>query len=149
MPRMLATRPAFLSVPVLVAAALTALLGWSATAWVLRWPTPPATLPFAVVSPAGGDSTQTSSDLAGVARALGAAANTPAQTPAPAEAVLVLSGVAVPAVALIGVNGQPVKPVRVGQTVMPGWQLQSVSRLEAVLVSGQGATMTLRLPARP
>lgn len=135
------------NLPWLCTALLALLLGWSVTAWVLRWPTTTQPLPFEVVSPAAHEMVRTA-DASALARVLGAPAGVAPEAPA-AQAVLALSGVVVPQVALIAVNGQAAKPVRLGQEVMPGWRLQSVHRQEAVLVSPQGGQQTLRLPARP
>ena len=127
----------------LVAALLAALLGWSVMAWVLKWPQPnsaPLVAPTASV---------VTVDTALVARALG---ETQAVQAAPVNAVLVLSGVVAPqqggqGAAVISVNGQAPKPVRVGQAVNADWRLASVGPREAVVVSPQGARMTLNLPA--
>jgi len=112
-------------------------------AWVLKWPqasSAPLVAPTASV---------VTVDTALVARALG---ETQAVQAAPVSAVLVLSGVVVAqqdaqGVAVISVNGQAPKPVRVGQAVNADWRLASVGPREAVVVSAQGARMTLTLPA--
>jgi general secretion pathway protein C len=129
--------------PLLVSAVLAGLLGWSVMAWVLKWPqasSAPLVAPTASV---------VTFDTALVARALG---ETQAVEAAPVNAVLVLSGVVVAqqdaqGVAVISVNGQAPKPVRVGQAVNADWRLASVGPREAVVVSAQGARMTLTLPA--
>jgi general secretion pathway protein C len=128
--------------PLLVSAVLAGLLGWSVMAWVLKWPqasSAPLVAPTASV---------VTFDTALVARALG---ETQAVEAAPVNAVLVLSGVVVAqqdaqGVAVISVNGQAPKPVRVGQAVNADWRLASVGPREAVVVSAQGARMTLTLP---
>ncbi len=128
--------------PLWVAAVLAGLVGWSVMAWVLKWPQP-SPLPLAT---AVSDAPKTV-DTALVARALGETQAVEVQT----NAVLVLSGVVAgqgtQGAAVISINGQVAKPVRVGQAVNADWRLASVTAREAVLVSPQGARMTLSLPA--
>ena len=129
--------------PLLVAAVLAGLVGWSVMAWVLKWPQP-SPLPLAT---AVSEAPKTV-DTALVARALGDSQAVEVQ----ANAVLVLSGVVAASqgtqgAAVISINGQVGKPVRVGQAVNADWRLASVTAREAVLLSPQGARMTLSLPA--
>ena len=128
--------------PLWVAAVLAGLLGWSVMAWVLKWPQP-SPLP---VAESLSDAPRTV-DTALVARALGQTQAVEVQT----NAVLVLSGVVAgqgaQGAAVIAINGQAAKPVRVGQAVNADWRLAAVTAREAVLVSPQGARMTLSLPA--
>ena len=128
--------------PLLVAAVLAGLVGWSVMAWVLKWPQP-SPLPLAT---AVSEAPKTV-DTALVARALGDSQAVEVQ----ANAVLVLSGVVAgqgaQGAAVISINGQAAKPVRVGQAVNADWRLASVTAREAVLLSPQGARMTLSLPA--
>lgn len=128
--------------PLWVAAVLAGLLGWSVMAWVLKWPQP-SPLP---VAESLSDAPKTA-DTALVARALGQTQAVEVQT----NSVLVLSGVVAgqgaQGAAVISINGQAAKPVRVGQAVNADWRLASVTAREAVLVSPQGARMTLSLPA--
>ena len=49
--------------------------------------------------------------------------------------------------ALISVDGQPAKPVRVGALVEGAWLLRSVTGRRAVLSSSDGSQMTLELPS--
>lgn len=128
--------------PLWVAAVLAGLLGWSVMAWVLKWPQP-SPLPMAESL---SDAPKTV-DTALVARALGQTQAVEVQT----NSVLVLSGVVAgqgaQGAAVISINGQVAKPVRVGQAVNADWRLASVTARDAVLVSPQGARMTLSLPA--
>jgi general secretion pathway protein C len=91
-----------------------------------------------------------------VARLLGAmplAAAGPASVAAPAQRFALLGVVARAAgqgVALISVDGQPARPLRVGALIAPGYRLQAVGPREAVLVNDAQALVQIRvlLPAR-
>lgn len=58
----------------------------------------------------------------------------------------VAAGKAQGGAALISVDGQPARPVRVGATLEGGLVLQSVTGRRAVLSSGDGPGLTLELP---
>lgn len=68
--------------------------------------------------------------------------------PAPSRYALlgVVAGKARGGAALISVDGQPARPVRVGAPVEGGLVLQSVTGRRAVLSSGDGPGVTLELP---
>ena len=61
-------------------------------------------------------------------------------------ALLGVAGNAHGGAALISVDGQPAKPVRVGATVAGALVLKSVTGRRAVLSSGDGPGLTLELP---
>ncbi len=139
--------------PALVSFSLWALTAASFTGWGLAlWPTDQR--PVAVVAmkaPGAGDMAGLKADISKV---LGRQPEVVAQAPAMASRLSLL-GVArasdQQAVALISVDGQPVKPVMRGVEVLPGLLLQSVSLEEAVLgVSLHGpAALVLPMPKRP
>lgn len=91
-----------------------------------------------------------------VARLLGAmplAAAGPAFVAGPAQRFALLGVVARAAgqgVALISVDGQPARPLRVGAQIAPGYRLQAVGLREAVLVGDAQALVQILvlLPAR-
>lgn len=91
-----------------------------------------------------------------VARLLGAmplAAAGPASVAAPAQRFAlqgVVAGAAGQGVALMSVDGQPARPLRVGAQIAPGYRLQAVGPREAVLVNDAQALVQIRvlLPAR-
>ena len=137
--------------PGLVAGLLWLLAGLSAGYWILlAWGRSPVTpvagaVPLAVVS-----------DVASVARALGAAAPTPAAetaSTAPAVSRYSLLGVVDQpghqGAALIALDGQPPRPYRVGASLEGGLVLQSVDRRSARLgATPDGPVMVeLTLPA--
>jgi general secretion pathway protein C len=74
-----------------------------------------------------------------------------AAPPAPSRYALlgVAAGNAQGGAALISVDGQPARPVRVGAAVEGALVLQSVTGRRAVLSSGDGAGLTLELPPLP
>lgn len=132
------------------------LAGSSLAYWGLRWASQPAGLPVAPAvsaAPAGG-----AADAQALARALGAGGPlVPSAAPAAAVssrfALLgVLSGrQSGGGAALISVDGQPPKPVRLGQPVDGALWLVGLGPREAQLgPSAQGpATVTLEVPRRP
>ena len=128
--------------PWLAAACIAGLLGWSVTYWVLRWPAPGVDAPLpASTAPA------TTPDVHALARVLGQREAVPVVN----ETLVVLYGVAVGSrpeqgAAVIAVNGQSARSVRVGQAVNDQWRLSSVAAREARLVSAQGQSLTLKLP---
>jgi general secretion pathway protein C len=127
-----------------------ALVAWSAVSWGLRW-WPQAPAPE-VGAPAV--RAQDAADVAAMARALGAFSVVRQAEPASSSAAsrFVLVGVVADAThqgtALIAVDNQAVRPVRVGAEVAPGVLLQSVNARQAVLAQDrQGPavqTLTLR-----
>jgi len=74
-----------------------------------------------------------------------------AEAPPPTPSRFALLGVAAGnghgGAALISIDGQPAKPVRVGASVEGALVLQSVTGRRAVLSSGDGPQVTLELPA--
>jgi len=132
---------------------LTTTLLWCAAAAsvayaVLHFPQGTSLAPVPVASSSAGGG----SAPAGVARALGAAAAAPASA-TPQASRYQLMGVIASGTgegsALIGIDGQPPKAFRVGQTVAPGLLLQGLSARQARLGAQMGgATLsTLALPA--
>lgn len=148
----------------LVTLAVWLALGWSASAWVMQaWQTPsavPSSSPALV--PASADA-PTAAGAAAVgpeaARLLGAPASSAAEVVVSPSLVsrLKLVGVASAGAqrgaALIGIDGQPPKPYRIGQAVVDGLVLQSVDRLAARLgaqVGGPSAVqLDMPLPRQP
>lgn len=62
----------------------------------------------------------------------------------------VIVGKAGQGTALLSVDGQPARPLTVGAQIAPGWVLESVSQLEAVLHdSTQGRRQVISLLSRP
>ena len=139
--------------PLLVTFSLWALVAASATAWSLSlWHSdPPAVDSVGLPSDSGFFKTVSADDIA---RLLGHRATDPvAMQPASADPLasrLTLLGVAKAgssrAVALIAVDGQATKPVRLGEEVLPGWVLQSVEPDQAALGSGMQTPPALVLP---
>ena len=129
--------------PWLAAALVAGLLGWSLTFWVLRWPAPSTDMPVpAMATPT------VATDVNALARVLGQRETVPVVN----ETLMVLYGVAVGSrpelgAAVIAVNGQSARSVRVGQAVNDQWRLASVAAREAHVVSVQGQSLTLKLPA--
>lgn len=125
--------------------ALATLLVWvlaagSAVFWLLRLGDGAPLLQAPVAGAAGPSS---GVDTASVARALGArAAEASAPVPADIGTRLVLSGIlthGVGGAALIAVDGQPARPVRVGTAIAGldgGWMLRSVAPHAVVLAAG-------------
>ena len=139
--------------PALASFALWALAAGSFTGWALAlWPTDQR--PVAVVAMAAPAAADMSGLKADLSKVLGRQPEAMAQAPALASRLSLL-GVARAgdnqAVALISVDGQPVKPVLRGAEVLPGLLLQSVTLEEAVLgVTPQGpAALVLPMPKRP
>lgn len=132
-----------------VARALTLCIWLAAAAsvafWVLRWPQPDpisaSTVP--AFQPDASQPGQT------VARALGhrAEPNTPAPTQTSSQHQLlgVIASASGQGSALIATDGQPPKAYRVGQSVIEGWTLVSLTARQARLKSGS-AEMVLELP---
>lgn len=135
----------------IVTFAVAGLAAASAMYWGFKgWsPVVPSTAPAVVLAQASPVTSQT------VARALGGGLVTPvasgAQVP-PAASRYVLVGVVAKGsragAALISVDGQEAKPVRVGSLVDEGVILQSVTARSALLSSeaGKPANFTLELP---
>lgn len=149
MARMRLPRPALRLSPALATLVVWALAAGSGVFWLLRLGerVPLPTAPVAgAVDPAAGV------DPAAVARALGAAQAT-ASAPAATDVAsrLVLRGVlthGAGGAALIAVDGQPARPLRVGATLPGlegGWVLQSVAPHAVVLAAG-GREARLELP---
>ncbi len=139
--------------PVLASFALWALAAGSFTGWALAlWPTDQR--PVAVVAMAAPAAADMSGLKADISKVLGRQPEAMAEAPSLASRLSLL-GVARAgdnqAVALISVDGQPVKPVLRGAEVLPGLLLQSVTLEEAVLgVTPQGpAALVLPMPKRP
>ena len=139
--------------PALASFALWALAAGSFTGWALAlWPTDQR--PVAVVAMAAPAAADMSGLKADISKVLGRQPEAMAQAPALASRLSLL-GVARAgdnqAVALISVDGQPVKPVLRGAEVLPGLLLQSVTLEEAILgVTPQGpAALVLPMPKRP
>ena len=139
--------------PALASFALWALAAGSFTGWALAlWPTDQR--PVAVVAMAAPAATDMPGLKADISKVLGRQPEAMAQAPALASRLSLL-GVARAgdnqAVALISVDGQPVKPVLRGAEVLPGLLLQSVTLEEAVLgVTPQGpAALVLPMTKRP
>jgi len=130
--------------------AISGLAAASAAYWGLKgWgPATPSMVPTVVSAQASPVSPQA------VARALGGAlATAPAASGAPPASsryvlVGVVAGRSSAGAALISVDGQEAKPVRVGNLVDEGVMLQSVTGRRAVLASNSGnqAKFTLELP---
>ena len=131
---------------------LTTALLWGAAAAsvayaVLHFPQGASLAPVPLASPSAG----AVSAPADVARALGAAAAAPASA-APEVSRYQLLGVIASGKgegsALIGIDGQPPKAFRVGQTVAPGVLLQGLSARQARLGTQMGGPTlsTLALP---
>ena len=138
----------------LVTLFLAALAAASLGYWVLKWPTPPATQ--RVAAP---DAPTVPVDAAKVARLLGAGPGT-TTTAAASPSVLMaakykLLGVMAQGAhngsALIGVDGKPAKPFRVGEAVADGLLLQSVKARSVALGPDKtgAASVTLELPPLP
>jgi general secretion pathway protein C len=131
---------------------LTAVAAASAGFWILRWPLPApsthASMPQAL---------EASIDTAKLAQLLGATGKDSAgqATPLAASASYQLLGViahgGTRGSALIGIDGQPPKPYRVGEHLTDDVILQSVKARSAVLAADLTATdgITLKLPALP
>ena len=139
--------------PALASFTLWALAAGSFTGWALAlWPTDQR--PVAVVAMAAPAAADMSGLKADISKVLGRQPEAMAQAPALASRLSLL-GVARAgdnqAVALISVDGQPVKPVLRGAEVLPGLLLQSVTLEEAVLgATPQGpAALVLPMPKRP
>ena len=139
--------------PALASFALWALAAGSFTGWALAlWPTDQR--PVAVVAMAAPGAADMPGLKADISKVLGRQPEAMAQAPALASRLSLL-GVARAgdnqAVALISVDGQPVKPVLRGAEVLPGLLLQSVTLEEAVLgATPQGpAALVLPMPKRP
>ena len=121
----------------------------SAGFWAVRgWTAPETTAPPAVAVSAA-----LSGGPQAVARALGGgkAVGSAAQAPAAAGSRYALQGIVArhgQGAALISVDGQAAKPVRVGHSVDDRLLLQSVTARSAVLASSSGgsAEITLELP---
>ena len=138
--------------PALAAFTLWALAAASFTGWALAlWPSDQR--PVAVVAMAASGAGEVAGLKADISKVLGRQPEVVAQAPALASRLSLL-GVArasdQQAVALISVDGQPVKPVLRGTEVLPGLLLQSVTLEEAVLgPSLQGpAALVLPMPKR-
>jgi len=137
---------------------LWALVGLSVPFWLTQWPRPVPTLATTQAL-----ALNPGTDPALVERVLGGGLEVaPEANPEPSAATVNLPGLQLQGlvqgrdeqgrptgVALIKREGEPARPVRVGQVVAPGWRLQSVSGREAVLVSddGRGLTQRLRMPS--
>ena len=139
--------------PALASFALWALAAGSFTGWALAlWPTDQR--PVAVVAMAAPAATDMPGLKADISKVLGRQPEAKAQAPALASRLSLL-GVARAgdnqAVALISVDGQPVKPVLRGTEVLPGLLLQSVTLEEAVLGATPlgPAALVLPMPKRP
>lgn len=130
--------------------ALWLLAGGSVVYWGLRLSTPAPGLPLPAVA-----SALPAPDVQAMARLLGdVGAQAPAAVAAvPSRFVLVgvLAGQNSGGAALIGVDGKPAKPYRVGAVVDAGLVLQALGPRQARLGgSVQGpTTLTLELPPRP
>jgi general secretion pathway protein C len=140
--------------PRIVTFIVSVLAAASATYWGLNvgGTDTPSSAPTAVLAQASPPSAQA------VARALGGGLSAPvaSQTQAPPAAsryalVGVLAGRSRAGAALISVDGQEAKPVRVGNPVDDGVVLESVTTRSAVLTSGTGTPtkFTLELPPLP
>ena len=132
---------------------IAALAAASAVYWGLKaWgPDTPSTTPTVMLTQPPGISSQA------VARALGggqvSAQVTPDAAPAPSRYALVgvVAGRSQAGAALISVDGQEARPVRVGSLVDDDIMLKSVSARSAVLSSAteNSAKFTLELPPLP
>lgn len=129
----------------LVTAAVWTLAVAGMAYWVLQWPKaePTATIPVPV-------SLNQVTDLhAPLARALGQPTSLEASTAPQTQTSYILMGVIASSSgqgsALIGMDGQPPKAYRVGQTVQDGWTLVSLTARQARLRSS-GAEVVLDLP---
>lgn len=116
---------------------------WGLKAWGPSTPVAAPALALAWAPPVG---------LKALALALGGGL-VPQQAPGEAPAASsryallgVAAGNAHGGAALISVDGQPARPVRVGATVEGALVLQSVTGRRAVLSSGDGPGLTLELP---
>jgi general secretion pathway protein C len=132
---------------------LSALAATSAGFWVLRWPSPLPSTHLAIAP-----SVEASIDTAKVAVLLGAPTGQDSQEPAAPRAASaqyqllgIISQGAKRGSALIGIDGQPAKPYRVGEHLTDKLVLQSVTTRSAVLATGINARdgMTLELPPLP
>jgi len=150
-PRMLRRSPSFAAVHLAkwLALVVWALVAFSAVTWVLRWgaardvsgvaAAPPQALPEV--------------DDTAVVRSLGAAPLPVTATPSLAsrfQLLGVLTGGPNAGAALIGVDGQPAKPFRVGATVSDGLVLQSTQgrRVNLGAAMDGAPTLTLDLPVK-
>ena len=138
----------------IVTFALSALAAASAAYWGLRaWETePPSGIPPSVLAqPAASTGPQALARALGGGLALAPVASSPQTAPVASRYALVgvLAGTSRKGAALISVDGQEAKPVRVGAPVDANMVLLSVSGRRAVLSTGTDATakLTLDLPA--
>ena len=139
--------------PALASFTLWALAAGSFTGWALvLWPADQR--PVAVVAMAAPGTADLNGLKSDFSKVLGSQPEVVAQAPALASRLSLL-GIAragdSQAVALISVDGQPVKPVLRGAEVLPGLLLQTVSLQEAVLgakLHGPAA-LVLPMPKRP
>lgn len=144
-----------------MSAAAVAFLTWAAVAasavyWGLRLFVPGEATP-----PAGLAASRAPAAQADLARVLGAAAAAPRPAPGPAGAAegrFKLVGVVAPApggpagggIALLQVDGKPVRSLRVGAPVDGDWVVQRVDARSATLgPEGGTAALTLELPPPP
>jgi general secretion pathway protein C len=132
---------------------LSALAAASVGFWTLRWPSPTASTHLALPA-----SVPASIDTAKLAVLLGAPTGQASEeriAPRAASAQFQLLGIisqgAKRGSALIGIDGQPPKPYRVGERLTDKWLLQSVKARSAVLASDVNAPdgMRLELPPLP
>jgi general secretion pathway protein C len=129
---------------------LSALAAASVGFWTLRWPSPaPST--HQTVPP----SAQATIDTAKLALLLGAQGSTESVAPKAAGAQYQLLGIIAQGAkrgsALIGIDGQPPKPYRVGDRLTDNLVLQSVKARSAILASDVNAAdgISLELPPLP
>ena len=137
--------------PALMAGLLWLMAGLSGGYWLLQTWGHTAWVPVPAVAPS-----VPQADVATVARALGAsAASLNAQAGPAAQTRFRLWGMVEQpgqqGAALIAVDGQPPRPIRVGDTVSEGLVLQAIDRRVVRLGPNQGGptTLELNLPAAP
>lgn len=140
--RLWSTRIVTFSISALAAASV---VYWGLKVWGLSAPTVPSAALVEQMPPASAQS---------IARALGGglapAATTPSAAPAASryDLVGVVAGRIRAGAALISVDGQDAKPVRVGNLVDNEMVLESVSGRQAILApsSGSSSKLTLEMP---
>jgi general secretion pathway protein C len=127
---------------VLLAVVLVAsLTNWALTFSARRSPAEPLrTLPAGEM-----EASSAPVDTAGIARLLGAAAGSGGGIRALG---VMAEGSSGRGIALIGVDGQPARAVRAGETIAPGVVLTEVRR-DGVVIERSGALQQIRIAAKP
>lgn len=132
---------------------LAAVAAASAGFWTLRWPlpTPSTHTPLPQAAEASIDTTKLAQLLGATTGKDSAEQTTPLATRAQYQLLGVIAQGGKRGSALIGIDGQPPKPYRVGERLSDQVVLQSVKARSAVLASDVNAAdgITLELPRLP